>query len=183
MNRRRFRQFLVIVALSCTARAPQASLLRAMGLDQLVTSASQIIVGEVVSKNAAWDASHRRILSTIEVKTEECWKGAAKELVTIVQPGGTVGEIEMTVHGMPKFTVGERLLLFLRGNSQFQVVGMSEGKRPLSWDAESKQWLVEPPNVEDVVEVDLAGRLRHAAPSARLGLEAMRERVREMVRN
>ncbi len=154
-----------------------------MALDQLVTSASQIVVGEVVSKNAAWDPSHRRIFSTIEIKTEECWKGSAREIVTIVQPGGTVGEIEMTVHGMPSFTVGERVLLFLRGQTKFQVVGMSEGKRPLSWDADGKQWLVESPSVADVVEVDGDGRLRHAAPVAKVHLDSMREQVRKMVGN
>ncbi len=183
MKRIRLCQFLVIAAFFGTARTPQASLLRAMSLDQLVASANAIVVGKVVSVNAAWDPSHRRILSTIEVKIEECWKGSAQEIVTIVQPGGTVGEIEMTVHGMPKFSLGERSLLFLRGHAQFQVVGMSEGKRPLSWNGEEKRWLVESPEVEGVVEVDTSGRLCQAKPTVRLALEVMHEQVRHLIGN
>jgi len=154
-----------------------------MSLDQLVTSASRIVVGEVVAKSAAWDPSHRRIFSTIDVKIDECWKGAAQEIVTIVQPGGTVGEIEMTVHGMPKFTVGERMLLFLRGHTRFQVVGMAVGKRPLAWDASAKRWLVESADTESVVDVEVDGRLRHAAPAAPIDLERLREQVRTLVGN
>ena len=183
MKKVRLRELLAIAVLCGTARAPQASLLRAMSLEQLVTSSNEIIVAKVISVKAAWDPPHRRILSTIEVKIEECWKGAAGEFITIVQPGGTVGDIEMTVHGMPKFTAGERSLLFLRGQTNFQVVGMSEGKRPVAWDADSKRWMVESPNVEDTVDVDAAGRLHPAAQAAQLDLESMRARVRKMIRN
>lgn len=183
MKRFRLFQFLVLATVWGATQTSQASLLRAMSLSELVRSANQIVVAKVVSINAAWDSSHRRILSTIEVKIEESWKGSVDGLVTIVQPGGTVGEIEMTVHGMPRFAVGERSLLFLQGHTHFQVVGMCEGKRPLSWDADGKQWLLESPDVEDVVEVDAGGRLHHATPAARLALESMREQVRKMIGN
>jgi hypothetical protein len=133
-------QFLLIAGIAGMASAPQASMLRAMSLAELVTAADQIVVAKVVSVNAAWDPAHRKILSSIEVEIEESWKGAANGFVTIVQPGGTVGEIEMTVHGMPKFTVGDRSLLFLQGRARFQVVGMSQGERPLSWDANNQGW-------------------------------------------
>jgi hypothetical protein len=158
-------------------------MLRAMSLPELVTSANEIVVGKVVSVSAAWDPSHRKILSTIGVQIEESWKGLASGSIAIVQPGGTVGEIEMTVHGMPRFAVGERALLFLQGHNHFQVVGMSQGKRPLSWDTDRKQWLVESPDVGDVVEADARGRLRPVGPSARVTLDDLHEQLRAMDRN
>ncbi len=176
-------QFLLIAGIVATTSAPQASMLRTMSLAELVTAADQIVVGRIVSVNAAWDPAHRKIFSTIEVKVEESWKGSANGLVTIVQPGGTVGEIEMTVHGMPKFTVGERSLLFLQGRARFQVVGMSEGERPLSWDASSQQWLVESADVAEVVEVGRNGKFHQARPAAKVALDEFRDRVRNRVHN
>lgn len=178
MKRVRLIQVLAIAAIWGTARAPQASMLRAMSLSELVASADQIVVAKVVSVNAAWDPSHRKILSTIEVKIEESWKGLASGSLTIVQPGGTVGEIEMTVHGMPRFVVGERSVLFLRGRVRFQVVGMALGKRPVSWDADNNRWLAESADTEDVVEVGSGGRIRHAKPTARIALDTLHEQVR-----
>ena len=174
-------QFLLIAGIAGMASAPQASMLRAMSLAELVTAADQIVVAKVVSVNAAWDPAHRKILSSIEVEIEESWKGAANGFVTIVQPGGTVGEIEMTVHGMPKFTVGERSLLFLQGRAHFQVVGMSQGERPLSWDANNQRWLVESPDVADVAEVCPNGKIRRARPAAQVALDAFRNQGRKRV--
>jgi hypothetical protein len=67
----------------------------------------------------------------------------------VVQPGGSVGEIEMRVDGMPHFQVGERTLLFLRlrgGPDHASVVGMAQGKRPVSRESGSGRWMVSAPD-------------------------------------
>ena len=57
---------------------------------------------------AAWNAAHDRIITTVDLTVVDCWKGAAAPAthLQVVQPGGTVGEIEMRVDGMPHFRVG-----------------------------------------------------------------------------
>jgi hypothetical protein len=160
----------------------RASLLRAMSLGELASSADRIVVGTVLSVNAAWDPEHRKILSTIEIDIEESWKGSAgTERVTLVQPGGSVGDIEMTVQGMPSFAARERSLLFLQGQQRFQVVGMSQGKRALVWDGASKQWLAQPSDIEDVVEVGPGARLRQAKRGDAIPLSDLREQVRRAI--
>ena len=46
--------------------------------------------------------------------------------------GGEVGNIGMKVSGTPQFTLGEEVIVFLRNDpvdpTQFQVIGMSQGK-------------------------------------------------------
>jgi len=74
----------------------------------------------------------RTIVSKVDVDVDEVWKGNASGRLTVVALGGVVGDIEMTVEGMPTFVVGEKSLLFLHGKSQLRVVGMSEGKRALT---------------------------------------------------
>jgi hypothetical protein len=114
------------------AYVPHASILQAMSLTELTTSADSIVVGNVRGVHSAWDAHLRTIVSKVDVDVDEVWKGKASGRLTVVALGGVVGDIEMTVEGMPTFVVGEKSLLFLHGKSQLRVVGMSEGKRALT---------------------------------------------------
>jgi len=166
MNRFRLSELVLLFLLAAVPRHPQASVIAPMSVDDLVASADEIVVGRVLSVSAAWNASHTRIASTVEVEVQERWKGttAPKQRLSIVQPGGTVGEIEMTVHGLAAFTSGETALLFLQGRARYRVVGMAQGKKSLQWDAMSRRWLA-------------AGLLPGAA-SDRVPLDKLREQVR-----
>ena len=85
----------------------------------MVERADHVAVVDVASVSAAWDDQHERILTTIDLSVVETWKGPMTPAshVKIVQPGGTVGDIQMTVFGMSHFTPGERALVFLRGDA------------------------------------------------------------------
>jgi hypothetical protein len=168
-----------------SASSSRASLLRAMGLGELVNAADIIVVGSVASVHAAWDVQHRRITSTIEIDIEESWKGpaAVSRRLSIVQPGGSVGDIEMTVQGMPSFSTGEKSVLFLQGQRRFHVVGMGQGKRALLWNDPSKQWLAESPDTEGVVEVGPGAKLRQARRVGPIPLDDLREQVRRALGN
>lgn len=159
-----------------------ASLLRAMDLAELTTGADQIVVGDVLSSESAWDAEHRSIYSTIEIGVQESWKGSppANGRIKIRQLGGTVGQIEMSVPGMPRFTPGERALVFLR---RTHVVGMSQGKRSVRWDSASKCWMADAPDRTGALKVVLRGDARTPEPSQGESLDHLRERVRALVRD
>src|SRR5262245_10630019 len=111
--------FLLAAGLAATAAAPaaRASLVMALDLPGLVAQADRIVVAEVLEVRSAWDAGHRRILSTIQLSVAESWKGGSPGgRLTLVQPGGTADGTEMIVHGLPRFHAGERAVLFLRGS-------------------------------------------------------------------
>ncbi len=156
--------------------------MRTMGLAELTAAAEQIVVGEVLSTRSAWDAAHLNIYTTIDIRVQESWKGAPPNdgILTIRQLGGSVGEIEMTVYGMARFTAGERSLLFLHGA---RVVGMSQGKRGLRWDAQDRRWLVDAPDRAGVLDVDAHGRPHVSGLDHSEALDGLRERVRALVRN
>jgi hypothetical protein len=127
------------------ARASHASLVLALDTTELTKRADHIAVADVISVQSAWDQSHRKIFTTIDLSVVESWKGGAKPAshITVVQPGGTVGDISMTVFGMSAFAPGERTLVFLRGTTGAAgVVGMAQGKRPMTRDAASGKWTV-----------------------------------------
>ena len=131
---------------SSTARA---SLVMALDLPAMVTRADHVAVVDVASVKSAWDANHEQILSTIDLIVVESWKGgdAPASHFTIVQPGGTVGDLTQTVHGMTRFVVGERAVVFLTGRpDRASVVGMAQGKRVVRRDIGSGRLVVQVPD-------------------------------------
>jgi hypothetical protein len=173
---------LLAMAASILAGLPlaYASLTRAMDLAELTATAEQVVVADVSKVESQWDPTHRNIFSTIEIRVQESWKGSPPSdgTIRLRQPGGSVGEIEMTVVGMPTFSVGERALLFLQ---HARVVGLGQGKRPLRWDPTSKGWFAEPGDATGVVRIGRHGQMRAAETSPRESLDSLRAKVRALV--
>jgi hypothetical protein len=140
---------LIAVAAVCFSRAASASLVLALDLETMVARADNVAVVDVVSVTAAWDERHEQILSTINLTVVESWKGTAAPAtrLVVVQPGGAVGDIVQTVHGMTRFTPGERAVVFLQGRAErAHVVGMAQGKRLVRREANSGRFLVYAPD-------------------------------------
>lgn len=182
-----------VAAIALAVAAPAAaSLVVAMDVDELTRRADRVVVGEVLAVESAWDERHEQIVSTIEVAVADAWKGAAPAggRLRIVQPGGTVGEVEMRVHGLPQFTAGERAVLFLRADKadaktpasalRHALVGLGQGRRPLRADPGTGRWLADPPDQSAAVTLD-KGRFHPAPPEPAVPLERLRERVRAVV--
>jgi len=151
--------WMALAALWIWAGPALGSIMLALDLSDLVQQADHIAVVDVKSVRSDWDAKHERIYSTIELAVVDSWKssvttagqapGAGPTVppttLTIVQPGGTVGDISMVVMGMARFTPGVRSLVFLRGQAtRAQVVGMSQGIHPLTFEATTQRWTVTP---------------------------------------
>ena len=170
----------VLAGLCVAAPGAVASMARALDLTELTAAADQIVVADVLSARAAWDGAHQSIHTTVELAVAESWKGQppADGRITIRNLGGAVGDIEMTVHGAPRFSAGERALLFLRRS---QVVGMAQGKRSLRWQATSRRWLVEPADRAGAFTFDEDGKPRPAEAGPAESLDGLRSRIRNLV--
>jgi hypothetical protein len=121
-----------------------ASIVVALDLAGMVSRADHIAVVDVTSITSAWDEHHERILTTVDLAVVDRWKGAEGAThFTVVQLGGTVGDLTMVVSGISRFSVGERALVFLRGTpEQAGVLGMAQGKRLIRRDAGTGEWIV-----------------------------------------
>ncbi len=128
-----------------------ATLVLALDLPTLVARADAIAVVDVAGVRSAWSAERRQILTTVDLVVVESWKGGASPSshLTVVQMGGSVGDLVVTVDGMPRFSPGERALVFLRGQpDRAGVVGMSQGKRSLRRRSPRDDWWVSRPDRE-----------------------------------
>jgi hypothetical protein len=175
----------LLAGLLGAGRPASASLVIALDLPTMVARADQVVVADVVSVKAAWDARHERILSTIDLVVVESWKGAAAPAshVTVVQRGGTVDDTEMIVYGMPRFQPGERTLVFLAGSAdRGHVVGMAQGKRLVRRD-DTGRWVVHAPQRSGALFVRPPGQAAGPSPVFEQGpraLEDLRAEVRTL---
>jgi hypothetical protein len=92
----------------------EGTIARAVEFDEKVGRAASIIVGRVVSQESSWDAGRQRILTRSKIAVEKTLKGSHAQEITIVTPGGTVGDIAQEYVGVPRFQTGEENVVFVR---------------------------------------------------------------------
>lgn len=126
-----------------------ASTVIPLTLEEMEALATDIIVGTVQSTKAGWDKDHRLIETRVKIRVDRPVKGKAKggKMVTVVVPGGVVGEIGMRQSGAAVFHPGERVLLLAEPKrpSELRPVGLFQGKMAITHDAARGIDVVEPP--------------------------------------
>ncbi len=121
-------KILALLSLCLPLAASATSVLRA-DLPALTQSSEVIVRATVTRTEARYTKDHRRIVTDVDFAVADVWKGEPGKTLRIVQPGGVVGNLGQRVSGMPKFTLGEEVVLFLEQTGPvFQVTGLSQGK-------------------------------------------------------
>lgn len=102
-------------------------------LPELLDRAQTVVAGEVLNMRSDWTPDRRQIFTTVTLRTDRRFKGGGESLVRFRIPGGTVGDTRLMVTHSPRFSVGERALVFLAGESGRlpRVVAGEAGKRHL----------------------------------------------------
>ena len=128
------RLFLVLTGLLFTFSNAYAVLMRPLAIDELVRKADLIVQGTVLDKTCLRDDAGR-IYTKVNIRVAEVWKGvlptnASPPVLTIVQGGGTVGDVREEVSGDVQYDAGEEFVAFLVFNSRGEpvTIGLAQGK-------------------------------------------------------
>lgn len=109
-------------ALALVPVTAQATISKAMQFDEKVEKAASIVLGKVVAQRADWDANRTRILTHTTFQVEKTLKGGNAQQVTLVTPGGVVGDIAQEYVGIPRFSQGEEHVVFVRNTKSGPTV-------------------------------------------------------------
>jgi len=109
--------FVFAAAVALTPMTAHATVVRAVQFDEKVEHAAAIVLGKVVSQQSAWDADKQRILTYSKIQIERTFKGMPAREITIVTPGGTVGDVAQDFVGVPRFNPGDERVVFVRNTS------------------------------------------------------------------
>ena len=109
----------------------EASVVQALGLDDLVEQSDEILLGRVVFSES-FQRSNGMIGTWHRIEVERSLRGGPPdEREVIVETlGGQLGDIAMRVEGEPSFSVGERVIVFGREGGSLQAlrpIGMGQG--------------------------------------------------------
>ncbi|MFL5319368.1 MAG: hypothetical protein ACJ790_06905 [Myxococcaceae bacterium] len=149
-------------------------------LPELSAAADVVVRAKVTSVQSRWTDDHRRIVTDIQLEVLEAMKGSPAGTVTVVQPGGVVGDIGQRVDGVAEFKEGEECVVFLerRGQKVFAVVGMAQGKLNIERSSDGKAVFAVPSHVEATV-LDPQTRVEVPASSSPMSLDVVRSTVRK----
>ena len=146
-------QALAFIAALLAVPAARASVAAAASFDQKVDKAASIIVGKCVSQESKFDPSGRWILTYSTFKVEKTLKGNAEPEVTIVTPGGQVGDLHQSSVGVPAFRTGDENVIFVRdSNAGPTVLFFDQGAYEVKNDSSGQR--VVAPVSSDLIKVD-----------------------------
>ena len=93
----------------------------------LARQATLVVRGVVNSKTVRRDPA-RRIVTEVEVQISEAWKGklSAKTL-TLIHPGGILGEEMLVTTAEPNYRIDEEVILFLLPTEDGKFITVSAG--------------------------------------------------------
>jgi hypothetical protein len=130
VQRRRFLWMVFLVGLAVlalTAVLTNATTLVRLPLEDLAQRSTAIARLRCVGSLGRWDKGELWTETRFEVL--EVHKGLLSRLVTVRTLGGHDGHLRSHVDGVPAFTTGEEVYLFLRGQpgEPYRVLGWSQG--------------------------------------------------------
>lgn len=141
----KFSRLLLLLSL-IPCRWAYGTVLEELSLEEIVLEADEAFEGVVQSKTSRFDANGR-IVTDVEVKVVGPIFGKLENgdvrVVTVL--GGVVGTMGQIVPGAPRFSVGERVVLFVRCASSTTmisrrtIVGFSQGAFWVFRDSRGKE--------------------------------------------
>jgi hypothetical protein len=137
-----------IAVLSLAAQEIEATQIIYKNPRDLGRESTVVALGTVADVRCFWNADHTKIYTEVSIAVDQTYKGQPNSVVKLIQLGGVVGNVRVTVHGALQWTVGEEVLVFLEpfGNHALQVSGFSQGKFKITRDRGTGEPFVENPS-------------------------------------
>ncbi len=161
------------------AGAAQATTMLREEVPELTRSSDAVVRGKVVRTESRWSSDRMRIYTEIELEVSESLKGAPAKRITLVQPGGVVGDIGQTVSGLASFSPGEDVVVFLRKKGpRFAVNGLGQGKYAVRPGKDGKTPLAVPQDLGDAELLDPNTQQKVSSGRPTLALSELRRQVK-----
>ncbi|MGE0826151.1 MAG: hypothetical protein AB7G75_17135 [Candidatus Binatia bacterium] len=128
--RQKFLRLIVCLVLFSPLSAAHATTVIKVTFPDLVAQAEVIAVGTVSEIREQWDAAHEVPLTLVTFTNLTTLKGEPGTSMTLEFLGGPMPNgLIMTIPGVPRFTVGEKTVVFCAGNQRSfcPLVGLWQG--------------------------------------------------------
>ena len=109
-----------------------------------------VVQGKVSSVHSFWNEKQTKIFTETVIDIDQTFKGQTRRSAAILQLGGVVDNVRMTVHGALNWKQGEEVLLFLEeyDSDRYRVAGFSQGKFNIERDPATGEPFISRPAIE-----------------------------------
>jgi hypothetical protein len=109
-----------------------------------------VVQGKIASVQSFWNEKQTKIFTETVIDIDQTYKGQPRRSARILQLGGVVDNVRMTVHGALGWQPGEEVLLFLEeyDNDRYRVAGFSQGKFNIERDPATGEPFISRPALE-----------------------------------
>lgn len=165
--------------------AAHATIIIPSTLEYMTENSNTIVLGSVVGKHSYWQ--EQNIYTDVTVSVDRIIKLKTKDnarMLTVRVPGGTVGDVTEEVDGAPRFSVGDKVMLFLNDRGEFIVpYGLNYGIFKAQYDAEHGVEYLNGPMFDQKMHYNLKTRdaRRNRDLWGRQPLDSFVDRVRSLV--
>ena len=130
----------------------EATQIRFKTVEQLGSESSDVVRGKVTSVQSFWNSKRTKIFTETIIEVDESYKGSGAGVVRLLQLGGEVDGIRVTVHGALKWRMDEEVVVFLEPyeDGAYHISGFSQGKFAVERDPETGEAYIKRPVVEGV---------------------------------
>jgi hypothetical protein len=155
-----------------------ATTLLSLDVAGLARSSDVVVRGKVVSVAPRWTKDHGRIITDTEVDVTEAWKGAPSKRITVMQPGGEIGEVGQRVEGVATFKPGEEVVVFLEARGdRFTMAGMAQGRFVVERSSDGTASFARQDQCADLYLVEAATRQAVSPAPLALSVDALKKQV------
>jgi hypothetical protein len=154
-----------------------ASTFLKMTQKDLVRDAAAVVKGQVIQVNSFWTPDGTIIVSEAMIKVDEAFLGSPDSIVIVKTFGGEVNGFNVEAHGFPRFTLNEKVLLYLEKeeNGVARVAGYQQGQFRVVQDKAGVEYAI-PATDEDSNVVARNGRTAPREKAIRL--DVLRDSIR-----
>jgi hypothetical protein len=155
-----------IVGAALLSSTASATVSQAVSFEEKVDNAAGIVLGKIVGTRSQMDPSGRWIVTYSTIRVEKAMKGQPSSEVTIVMPGGHVGNLNQSTIGIPEFHDGDERVIFLKQTKLGPtVLYFDQGAYDVSKDERGERIIT--PVQSDAVRIDTQRGLAVAAEEPR----------------
>jgi hypothetical protein len=149
---------------------------------QLGEASELVVLGKVASVQSYWNEKRTKMFTKTQIHIETTYKGQKRQSVDIIQLGGVVDNVRVTVSGALQWKQGEEVLLFLEPymKDQYQVSGFSQGRYEIERDKETGKAYVKVPSLEKS-EIASGNKKQPAVQSASMKKETVEQFVQRIL--
>jgi hypothetical protein len=165
----RVKRYVTLAMLVTASVLPvECATLERLSLDDMITRSTMIVRGKVTS---SWSAFTGSVIYThYQIEVSEQFKGASRNSVEVMTPGGTIQGVQQSFSGSPVLNQGDEFVFFLWTSARgiTWITGLTQGLFAVAGETEADRMATRSASRELMLDAATSRPVKDSALSMKL---------------